>query len=70
MLQVTDPRKWWNLIATSGLNNRASEEAWNKLFSELAEMLICAPIDLAELRADQLHIISEDPASNRLLGQI
>ena len=64
-LQVTDPHKWWNLIATCGPNNRASEETWNRLFPALAEMLIFAPRGPAELRADQPHIIPADPTSMR-----
>ena len=30
-LRATDPRKRWNLIATPGLNDRASDEVWDKL---------------------------------------
>ena len=37
-LSVEDPYKWQRLIATSGLNGRDSEEAWNKLFTKLSEL--------------------------------
>ena len=33
-LMVEKPHKWWNVIATSGLSGRASEEQWGKLFEE------------------------------------
>ena len=64
------PHKWWNIIATTGLGGRAPEEQWTKLFAELNEILIFSPDDLSELRKDQLHIVSDDPVSNRLLGQL
>ena len=67
-LTIDQPHKWWNVIATTGLGGRASEEQWGKLFEELNEILIFAPEDLAELGRDQLHIVSDDPDSNRLLG--
>ena len=51
-LSVVGPHEWWNLIATSGHSGRASEEAWARLFTELNELLILAPSDLAELGAD------------------
>ena len=69
-LAVEHPHKWWNTIATTGLASRASEEQWNKLFEELNGILLFAPGDLAELGKDQLHIVSDDPDSNRLLGQL
>ena len=69
-LSVEHPHKWWSIIATTGLGGRASEEQWAKLFAELNEILIFAPDDLSELRKDQLHIVSDDPDSNRLLGQL
>ena len=69
-LSVEHPHKWWNVIATTGLGGRASEEQWNKLFEELNEILIFSPDDLSELGKDQLHIVSDDPDSNRLLGQL
>ena len=69
-LSVENPHKWWNIIATTGLGGRASEEQWSKLFAELNEILIFSPDDLSELRQDQLHIVSDDPVSNRLLGQL
>ena len=69
-LAVEQPHKWWNVIATTGLSGRASEEQWTKLFEELNEILIFSPDDLMELRKDQLHIVSDDPDSNRLLGQL
>ena len=49
---------------------RASGEAWNKLFAEMSELPACAPIDLAELRADQLNVVSDRGESNRLMGQL
>ena len=69
-LSIEDPHKWWNLVATAGLSGRVSGEDWNKLFAELGELLIFAPNDLAKLRADQLHIVSDSEESNRLLGQL
>ena len=48
-LMAEQPRKWWNLIATTGLGGRASGEQWNKPFEELNDILIFAPTDLAEL---------------------
>ena len=69
-LSAADPQKWRNLIATAGLSGGASEEQWRKLLGELKEILILAPSDLAELGEHQLHIVSEDPQSNRLLGQL
>ena len=69
-LSVDHPHEWWNIIATTGLGGRASEEQWTKLFAELNEILIFSPDDLSELRKDQLHIVSDDPDSNRLLGQL
>ena len=50
---VEDPHKWRNLIATSCLGGRAPEEAWNRLLSELHELLIFVRSDLAELGAGQ-----------------
>ena len=44
-LSIADPHRRWNLIATDGLSGRASDEAWNKLFAELCELLIFAPSD-------------------------
>ena len=69
-LSGEDPHKWRGLIATAGLSGRASEESRNKLVAELGELLICAPRDLAGLEADQLHIVSDNAESNRLLGQL
>ena len=69
-LSIEDPHKWWNLIATAGLSGRASEEAWDKLFAELSELLISVLSDLAELGADQLRIVSDSEESNRLLGRL
>ena len=67
---AADPRKWWNLTAAAGLLSRASEEQWKKLCEELRGIRIFAPSDLAERGQDQLHIVTEDPRSNRLLGQL
>ena len=58
------------MTATTGLGGRASEEQWGNLFEELNDILILSPSDLAELGEDQLHIVSDDPDSNRLLGQL
>ena len=58
------------MTAPTGLGGRASEEQWKKLFEELNDILIFSPSDLAELGEDQLHIVSDDPDSNRLLGQL
>ena len=58
------------MIATAGLGGRAAEERWNKFFEEINEFLIFAPSDLAVLGKDQLRIVSDDPDSNRLLGQL
>ena len=58
------------MIATTGVGGRASEEQWNKLFEELSDILISAPEYLAELGKDRLHIVSDDPDSNRLIGQL
>ena len=58
------------MIATAGWGGRTSEEQWNKFFQELNDVLTFAPTHLAELRGDQLHIVSDDPDSNRLLGQL
>ena len=69
-LPVGDPHKWWNLFATSGLSGRASEEAWNRLFSALTGLPIFARSDLAELAAGQLHIASDNGESNPSLGQL
>ena len=69
-LSVEHPHKWRNAIATTGLGGRASEEQWNKPFEELNGILIFSPENLSELRKDQLHIVSGDPDSNRLLGQL
>ena len=66
-LSVEHPHKWWNVIATTGVGGRASEEQWNKLFEELNEILIFAPEGLAELGKGQLHMVSDDPDSNRSL---
>ena len=49
---------------------RATGEQWFELFEEPKELSIFAPSDLAELGKDQLHIVSGDPDSNRLLGQL
>ena len=38
-LLVGNPLKGWRLIATSGLSSRASEEEWDKLFTELGGRL-------------------------------
>ena len=67
---VEAPRKWWSLVAACGLTGRASEEAWNRLFAEVKELLIFAPIDLAELEAGRLHIASDSAEPNRLFGQL
>ena len=56
--------RWRNLIATAGLSGRASNEARSRLFTELNEILIFISSDLAELRADQLHIVSEHGGSS------
>ena len=40
------------------------------LFEELSDILIFVPNDLAELGKDQLHIVSDDPDSTRLVGQL
>ena len=69
-LAAEQPHKWWTLIATKGLGGRASEEQWAKLFEELNDILIFSPTDLAELGKDQLHVVSDDPDSNRLLGRL
>ena len=69
-LMAEQPRKWWNLIATAGLGGRASEKQRNRFFEELNDILIFAPNDPAELGMDQLHIVSDDPDSNRPLGQL
>ena len=69
-LTVERPHKWWDVTATTGLGGGASEEQWRKLFEELNEIPIFAPEDLAELGKAQLHIVSEDPDSKRLLGQL
>ena len=67
---MEQPRKWWNLIAAAGLGGRDSEERRKKLFEELNDILIFSPTDLAETGKDQIHIVSDDPDSNRLLGQL
>ena len=69
-LAVEQPRKWWDLIATTGLGGRALEEQLKKLFEELNEILIFSPTDLAEQGKDQLDIVSDDTDSNRLPGQL
>ena len=69
-LSVEEPRKWRNLIATVGVSGRASWAAWTSLRKRLHELLISATIDLAELGADQLHIVSDHEESNRLLAQL
>ena len=69
-LPVGNPSKWRNLIATSGLSSRAPEDASNKPFSELGEMLIFAPDDLAEIGAHQLQIIPDNQESHRLPGKL
>ena len=69
-LSVEHPHKWRNVRAATGLGGRASEEQWNKLLEELNEILIFSLGDLLELEKDQLHIVSDDPDSNRLLGQL
>ena len=68
-LIVEQPRKWWNLIATAGMRGRASGEQWNKLFEELNDILTFAPNDPAGRGTGQLHIVSDDPVSDRLLGR-
>ena len=62
--------KWRNLDATAGLIGRASEEPWRNCFEELKEIRIFAPSDPEELGKDQHLIVTEDPQSNRLLGQL
>ena len=42
----------------------------NKLFEELKELLISAPVGVAEIGKDQRHIVSDDIDSNRLPGQL
>ena len=69
-LAVEESHEWWNLIATAGLGGRAWNGAWNRLFSELNEIRIFAPSDMAELRADQLHIVSGREEPSRLLGHL
>ena len=69
-LSAGDPHTWWGLIATCGLSGRASEGYWCRLFRELNKLLISAPMDPAELGADQHHIVSDNEESNRLLGQL
>ena len=54
----------------AGPGGRATEEHWNKRFEVLNEILIFAPSDLAELGTYQPYIGSDDPDSNRLLGQL
>ena len=39
-LAADQPREWWNLIATTSLGGRASEEQRKKLFEELNDILI------------------------------
>ena len=68
-LAVGEPRKWWNLIATAGLSERASRETGGRLFQEIQEILIFAPRYLAEPRVGQPHVVSEHEESNRCLGQ-
>ena len=68
-LSVGNPKKWWNLIATSSLSYRASEVARNKLFAEPGEIWIFALDDLRELGADQLHVGQHDQESNCPWGQ-
>ena len=70
--QITaeNPHKWRNPFATSGLSGRASEDAGNELSKELNGMLILSSDDLAQLGAHQLHLISGNPESNRLMGQL
>ena len=68
-LMAEQPRKWWNLIATAGMRGRASGEQWNKLFEELNDILTFAPNDPAGRGTGQLHIVSDDPVSDRLLGR-
>ena len=67
---IEGPHKWWNPIATAGLSGWTSGEAWDKLWAEPSELLIVAPSDLAELRAEQLHIVSDSEEPNRLLRQL
>ena len=69
-LSVRDPHEWQNLIATSGLSGRASEEDWGNLFTELSKLPFFVLRDLAELGAAQLHIVSDSAEPNRLLGQV
>ena len=64
-----DPHKWRNLFATSGLSGRASEEAWNRLFSAPTGLPIFARSDLAELAAGQLHIACDTGEPNPFSGQ-
>ena len=52
------------------MGGRASEEKWEQLSKELNDVLIFSPIDLSGLGKDRLHIVSKDPDSNRLLGQL
>ena len=42
----------------------------NKLLTELSELLIFAPIDLAGREADQLHVASDSGEPSRLSGQL
>ena len=69
-LFIGNAHKWRNLFATSGIGGGASDDTRNKLFEELRELLIFSPGDLAQLRARRLPLISENPESIRLLGQL
>ena len=69
-LSVENPHRWRNLVAASGLSGRASEDTWSKLLGELHGMLICPPGDLAQSGVHQFHLISGNPESNRLSGQL
>ena len=69
-LTVEHPHKWRGLIATCSLSGRASEAAWNELPAKPSGLLICAPSDLADLEADQRHIVCDNAEPNRPLGPL
>ena len=69
-LTAGNSHEWWNPFATSGLSRRAPEDVGNELSKKLHEMLIFSSEDLAQLGARQLHLISGNPESNRLTGQL
>ena len=69
-LSAEDPRNWRNLVSTAVLGGSASEERRKKLFEELREILMFAPSDIAELGKYQAYIVTEDPQSNCVLGQL